>query len=1140
MRQRNAFVPIAIAILAVSLAAARAEEAFESTTPGSLLVHDGDRIVEMPLEHTDVNVEVTAFLARTVIEQTFANPFDEAVEANYTFPLSNRGAVDDFRFIVGERVIRGEIHRREDARRIYESARRAGHRAALLEQERPNVFTQSIANIDPGEQVKVQIRVVETVPYEAGVYQFTFPLVVGPRYIPGGTAPDGIMNSRMVAPTSPVADAYRSTPPLLEPGFRSGHDVAIRIALDAGVSVHGVASPSHRIALDQSTLTTARVELDPADRIPNKDFILKWSVSSEKPALGLLAHRSAVDGFFTLLVQPKGIVSEFEAAPKEILLVLDTSGSMAGIPLEASKRFVRGALQTLGPRDTFNLIRFAGAAEIFSDGPSYNDQASIARALSWIEDLRGGGRTEMLSGLRAALSVPPDPDRLRLVIFLTDGYIGNEGQILAAISDTVGEARVFTLGIGTSVNHYLLDRMAGVGDGDYTFVRPNAHAEEAVDRFQSWVTKPYLTDLEIDWGALPVVDFEPQQPGDLFSGQTLSVVGRYVGGADGEVVVRGKLAGSYWEQRLHVELPEREEQHAALASIWARKRIQQLLLSSPGRVTAPVEAQVTALALEYRLMSSFTSFVAVDEAEIVNPEGDPLPMQQALPMPESVSFEGVFGPQGPPGLLIVADIEDAGADAPETGGADEASTDTSRGSPEVAEADLPEDGGPDEKSAGTSGGSLIVVVAEVPEPAKPDDQSTDTSRRPLSLRVVGRDGPLAGALVIIENPDLGIRTGAIVTGGRGSARFRGLPSGPGYRVRVAIPGYSTQLTDSIAVRPGRNKGLTVQLKKKLQRSVPVYTEQSVIEVNDWAPAPSEPLAMATAPGRFYQNVLNLAPGVQDADGDGNPNVHGGRDRDFKAVVGGVSNVDPLTGQLIVDVNPNSIEEMEVITARSSVEFSRSQAGFARVRESRAASGAVGSAPVRKPAPPRVRIRGAPAPGAVAPEQGQLIDASLRVLADLAEDGRLSAAEGIPSLAAILAGQMTGGAISRELRVHAVATWALAEAAAALPEDPWVREAAALSQRYLFENATPAGWPSMSEGEMDAESTRWCLLVAGWIGPDRVPEVALPPSDPDGAYERLQEALEAVRTGTAIEPPSGRRPFDRLVRAIPAGRLRVAG
>ncbi len=303
--------------IAMVVLASTALAADDSSTPGSLRVTDpGGSVVEMPLRHTRVTAEITAFVARTVVEQTFVNPFDHPVEAVYTFPLGDRAAVDDFEFVVGERTIKGEIKRREEARQVYEAARDAGYQAALLEQERPNVFTQSIANLEPGREIKVRLRTVETLRYDAGVYRFTFPLVVGPRYVPGGGAPVGAVATGRARETDRVRDADRITPPVLKPGFRSGHDVEIEVSLDAGVVLRDVRSPSHRILARYPTPATARVSLAPDDAIPNKDFMLRWSVSSERPAVGLLAHRDGGDGFFTLLVQPKGEVSATEAAPR--------------------------------------------------------------------------------------------------------------------------------------------------------------------------------------------------------------------------------------------------------------------------------------------------------------------------------------------------------------------------------------------------------------------------------------------------------------------------------------------------------------------------------------------------------------------------------------------------------------------------------------------------------------------------------------------------------------------------------------------------------------------------------------------------------------------------------------------------------
>jgi Ca-activated chloride channel family protein len=916
MRSPARLLDVIFVIFALAQSGPATASPAEPSTPGALTVAQPDgTVVELPLRHTKVAIEVTAFVARATIEQVFANPFNEPVEAVYTFPLGERAAVDDFELQVGDRTIRGQIKPRDEARAIYERARASGYQAALLEQERPNVFTQSVANLEPGKTISVRLRTVWTLPYERGLYRLTFPLVVGPRYIPGGS----------------VADAARITPPALMYGTRSGHDVEISVTIDAGVALTKLESPSHRTVVKKTGARHAVVDLAPDDAIPNKDFLLRWSVSSEKPAVGLLAHRDGLDGFFTLLVQPKGEVGPAEAMPKEITFVVDTSGSMSGVPLDASRRLATKALQALGPRDTFNLIRFAGDNAVFSEDPLPNDRNAIDQALAWLNRQRGGGGTELLPALEAAFARPADPNRLRVVVFLTDGFVGNDPQILEAIGKVIGDARIYTVGIGTSVNHHLLDRMAELGRGSYVFVRPDENADDALEAFRSWVTLPYLTDLTIDWGALQIADVEPERLRDLGSGQTLTLVGRYLAAGEGDVVVRGKLGGRFFEQTLHVVLPEAESKNEALASLWARGRIDALLRDPDTLVTESVKAEVTTLAVNYRLMSPYTSFVAVDDSAVVNPTGESRSVRQALPMPEGMADKGGVG--------------------------------------------------------GVVGG----VVGAAP--------NTD---------------PLSGQFVNLVKSD-SIETLTVITAG-------------------AVAEY------------GRAPGAFAT----------VVADMSVA-------------------GRFYQNVLANAPGVLDPDDDGNPNVNGARERDFKTSVGGISNVDPLTGTW---VEPRADD-------------------------------------------PRLR------------------DAAFGVLADLAIDGKLSKAEGKPALAELLAAQKPSGAIAENVATHAIATWALAEAASAKPGDASIAAARTKAIAYLVALAQPTGWPAWPGDAVDAETTRWARLVLSMIQPEAVGSIPVPAGEPTVSYTRLTASLAAAKSGGKPPKVTGASAFERLVQAIARGNLKTA-
>ena len=280
------------------------------------------------------------------------------------------------------------------------------------------MFHQSVANLMPGNEIRVRLRTVEVLEYTKGDYRFTFPLVVGPRYVPGAGLATGDGSD---ADGEPIV-----SPPTLARGERSGHDVRIRVSLDAGVPIASLTSPTHRVRTDWSDPKRVVVELEHDAVIPNKDFVLRWNVSSDRPAVGLLAHRAELDGYFALLVQPRGEIEAHEAAPKEIVLVLDDSGSMSGLPLRMSRWFASRVLGSLGDRDTFNLIRFAGDASVLAERSLDSSAESTAKGRAWLNSLEGAGGTEMLTGLREAAGQPADPDRTRLIVFVTDGYIGNE------------------------------------------------------------------------------------------------------------------------------------------------------------------------------------------------------------------------------------------------------------------------------------------------------------------------------------------------------------------------------------------------------------------------------------------------------------------------------------------------------------------------------------------------------------------------------------------------------------------------------------------------------------------------------------------------------------------------------------------
>ena len=627
-----------------------AAKAASSHTQGALQVLDPEKGVlgECPLKHTNVKAEISGFISRVVVTQEFENPFKEKIEAVYTFPLPQNAAVDDMTMRVGDRTVRGRIKRREEARAVYEAARAAGQVASLLDQERPNIFTQSVANIMPGEKVNVTISYVETLKYEDGSYEFAFPMVVGPRYIPG--APAGKQAGGWAPDTNRVPDASRITPPVAPKGTRAGHDISIEVALDAGVTLDGLKSTLHDVDVERPTLHSAFVRLKNKGEIPNKDFILKYDVAGRRIEDAVLTHRSdPAGGYFTMVLQPPERVTAEDVMPKELVFVLDTSGSMNGFPIEKAKETMKLALDGLYPQDTFNLITFSGDTSILFPEPVPATRENLAKAQAFLASRSGSGGTEMMKAIRAALDPSDAQNHVRVVCFMTDGYVGNDMEIISEVKKHPN-ARVFAFGIGGSVNRFLLDKMAEHGRGEVEYVTLSDDGSAAAKRFHERVRNPLLTDITIDWSGLPVADVYPERIPDLFSAKPVIVSGRYTGGARGAIKLKGRMSGRDIVRDIQVELPDTESRHDVLATLWARTRVDDLMSQDyngiqNGNTRDDIREAITQLGLSFRLMTQFTSLVAVEEMTVTD-GGEPRKIEVPVDMPEGVSHEGVFGKDG--------------------------------------------------------------------------------------------------------------------------------------------------------------------------------------------------------------------------------------------------------------------------------------------------------------------------------------------------------------------------------------------------------------------------------------------------------------------------------------------------------------
>ncbi len=824
------------------------------------------------LTRTDVDVQISGFLTRVTLKQQYRNPHPDKIEAVYTFPMSHRAAVDRMTMTIGDRVIVGEVKEREAARQIYESARARGRVASLLEQERPNIFTQSVANIEPGARVDIEISYVEVLEPSDGRYTFSFPTVVGPRYIPGArsasegaplpphctprrglvllapataaitatnesagrrsltparlaaalasahpiepphhTRPDaggaapawhsfavtypdgsaeagaidasgmghvggrwfwldpdaaagrGAMSGEGFAPnTDQVPDASKITPMPARPPMRTGHDIGITVTIDSGgPAVANLEAPLHEVvqtALDESGgrggASKVRVALKDQDEIPNRDFVLSWSLAGDAVQESIFTHSGEHGGFFTLILQPPARVAPELAVPRELVFVLDTSGSMSGFPIEKAKEVMSRSIESMRERDTFNIITFSGDTHILWDRPRPNTPENRAEAQRFLASRRGGGGTEMMKAIEAALRqtpaeaqprpegitlealanlpadgrqvtvelpwnvtddqpnaaglhtvrirdglsikmapLPPvrgsimcpvgepilatgvwvtesgerilrpasarwksapteDVRPLRLVTFFTDGYVGNDMAIIDAIRRNRATTRVFSFGIGDSVNRYLLDNMARAGAGEAEYVLLTADADEVVERFTRRISTPVLANINVAFSeGLRVADVLPSADDggfpDLFDQRPLVIHGRYTAPGAGTVTITGVTGAGPYSRTIDLDLPAAEPANDTIATLWARQKVESLMnrdlaAAQRGAFPAALRQQVVTLGETFNIMTQFTSFVAVDMARVTI-AGEPRLVSIPIEMPQGVSWEGIFG-----------------------------------------------------------------------------------------------------------------------------------------------------------------------------------------------------------------------------------------------------------------------------------------------------------------------------------------------------------------------------------------------------------------------------------------------------------------------------------------------------------------
>lgn len=590
--------------------------------------------VPLPLEHTDVKARINGYISSVNVRQRFGNPFSEKIEAVYMFPLPQDAAVSEFVMEIGDRKIRGILREKEEAEQIYLEARSRGYQASLLVQHRPNVFEQRVANIEPGKTIEVDIRYFNTLAYSDGWYSFVFPTVVGPRFNPPG-GKDPIHALPRGADKRLRKDAGVT---YLRPSERSAHDISISVELNAGVGIEDM-NASHKIITTDTQTGNTAVTLAKQATIPNKDFILSFRVAGDQIKSKLLTwvDPSTNQGYFTMMMYPPAGIGSLQRRPVEMVFVLDCSGSMNGTPMAQAKSAVSAALGMLRENDTFQIIRFSDNASRFGAAPVPATAENIALARGYLSKLNGSGGTMMIEGVKTALDFPHDPQRLRFVSFMTDGYIGNEVDIIGAVHDRIGASRIFSFGVGSAVNRYLLERMAKEGRGAVAYLGPKDSGHDIMKAFFNRISHPAMTDLSVDWGDMLVSDVYPSRMPDMFVGRPVFVTGRFLGEA-GQVNVTGRVAGE--TRTLGIGNSESASGNEELSKIWARLRIADLSdrQAWENDPYGELETEIRNTALEFQLMSAYTSFVAVDSSYVTEGEHGTT-VRQAVPVPDGVRYE---------------------------------------------------------------------------------------------------------------------------------------------------------------------------------------------------------------------------------------------------------------------------------------------------------------------------------------------------------------------------------------------------------------------------------------------------------------------------------------------------------------------
>jgi Ca-activated chloride channel family protein len=625
---------IVIAVACGSLvplgATAQASQApSDKTLSPYFFVEGGDPDVDrLPLKDTRVDVAVTGVIADVTVRQIYENRGTRPIHARYVFPASTRAAVYGMTMTVGDVRIVAKIRERQKAKVEFETAKREGKSASLLEQSRPNVFTMNVANVMPGDTISVELKYTELLVPSEGVYEFVYPTVVGPRY------------SEKSQSTALPEDRFVSVPYTRqgEPPLSEFHLTGV---VSTGMPIQEIVSPSHEVVFNTITRGRAEMALAGTERFSgNRDFILRYRLAGQAISSGLLLYEGEDENFFLLMAQPPRSVEPTEVPGREYVFVLDVSGSMDGFPLDTGKKLMGDLVNVLRPTDTFNIVVFASGSETFAPASVPATRANLARGLQFIGPKEGSGGTRLLAALERAVSLPRQPAVSRSIVLLTDGYIDAEADVFAYVRNHLDDANFFAFGIGSSVNRFLIEGVARAGLGEPFIVTTPAESMSAASKLRRYIDSPVLTDIDVMFSGFDVYDVEPRKIPDLFASRPVVVFGKWRGPVGGSIHISGKTGRGPFQTSIAVVREHADLRQRALQYLWARTRIANLSDFGPADPGAERVAEITSLGLRYGLLTRCTSFIAVHEI-VRRTVDDDLDVDQPLPLPSGVSDRAV-------------------------------------------------------------------------------------------------------------------------------------------------------------------------------------------------------------------------------------------------------------------------------------------------------------------------------------------------------------------------------------------------------------------------------------------------------------------------------------------------------------------